>query len=480
MANNAGTVQAMLRACAEAIEKKYPGLFKKSESMRESAELKPRAWKFRESGIMESRFHSKAGPRVLEAMKDGPDGEKVFKVILISEGPGNRRNKNYYGPEAVESSVKAFEGQWCFLNHQDSDEAESLPERTVEAKAGWYKNLGIIQVKEGSACAGELHCDLSESGAMLATKVQSALKYKESFPDNGKEYVGFSVNADGDAEPRDMTDKGGGPDDNYVTAITEGDSCDLVTTPARGGRGLAVIKEGQSGAVTQTSQEGSMKKKLQAIFARLSESLGLDEEDKKKLAESHKAALALVEAEGEGEADQMEAMCAKREGESDEDHLKRLHGMADAIKKVVPDPDEEDPENEDETETEEAKAVYGHSKVIQRKDGSSYKTKGNPLSPDERKAAFAHMDAAESKKDAIAGLVKESGMPEDYYTKEDLARFAKMPYIEAKREITKDAKLAKTIRESCTGSVASFHRGAVESEGGNLTKAFCEAARQED
>ena len=454
--NTAGNIQAMLRAACEAIEKKYPKLFKNTESFDPSQALES----LRESlPLGKVRIHETASFRVLEAMPDGPKGEKIFKVILISEGPGNRRNKNFYGPEAVESSVQAFEGQWCYLNHQDMAESDTLPERRVQDKAGYYKNLGIMQVKEGTACAGELHCDLSESGAMLAAKVQSALRYKESFPDNGKEYVGFSVNADGDAEPRDMTDKGGGPDDNYVTAITEGDSCDLVTTPARGGRGLAVIKEGKSGAVTQTSQEEGMKKKLQAIFAKLSESLGLDDDDKKMLAESHKAALALVEAEAE--PTEAEAWAKQGEDETDDDHMKRLHGMAKAVASHL-DPDNPDGANSDDATAEEG-AIRHPGVTHIRKDGASYTSKGKPLSDAEKGAMFHKMDSDESKRDAIAGLIKESGMLKDFYSKDDIKRLEGLPYLEAKREITKDAKLARTIRESRDEqSVASLHRGITE------------------
>ena len=189
-----------------------------------------------------------------------------------------------------------------------------------------------------------------------------------------------------------------------------------------------------------------MKKKLQAIFAKLSEAFkGLSDEDKKKLAESHKAALALVEAEGESEDEAMDAMLSKREGESDEDHMARLHKMAKGIAAHI------------------GKAAAGEA--------------GNPDAEPAPKADDA--DAAESKRDALAGLIKESGLPKDFYDKSELTRLGKMPYTEAKREVQKDAKLAKSIGESTAGSVASFHRGAVQTEG-NLTRAFCESARKED
>ena len=442
--NGSGNVAAMLRDAISAVEKRFPKLVRKPAKPRESASPAPA----RPGSV---RIHEAGFFRVLEAMPDGPNGEKIFKVILLSEGPGNRRNRNFYGPEAIASAVKAFEGRWCYLNHQDEDEAETLPERRVQDKGGYYKNLGTMQVKEGSACAGELHCDLTETGVMLAGKIKSALKYKESFPDNGLEYVGFSINGDGDAETRDMTDQGGGPADNYVTAITEGDSCDLVTTPARGGRGLSVIREDEAGAVTPTSQEDRMKKKLQAIFAKFAEAVkGLGDEEKKKLAESQKALAALVkEAEGETEgADAFEAMCAKREGESDEDHLKRLHGMA--------------------------KAVATHLGKVTDTEATP-----EPAATPAKATPVPDADAQESRRDALAGLIKESGLPEGAYSKEEIVSLQTLPYREAKAIIAKDAKLAESIRKSVSAPVASLHRGGISESSSSTTAAFIAAAQEE-
>jgi hypothetical protein len=440
--NTSGSLQALLRAGTRSIEQKFPHLFRKAKPAKTHESAAPTTSRPGSVRIFES-------VKVLEAMKDGPNGEKIFKVVLISKGLGNLRNKNYYGDEAIESSVKVFEGRFCYLNHQDEDEAQKLPERRVQDKAGFYKNLTLLEDKGVPACGGELHCDLSESGKMLADKLASALLYKKHFPDSDTEYVGLSVNADGDAEPRTMDVPGQGElDVNYVTAITEADSCDLVTTPARGGRGLAAIKEDKAGGVNLRSQEDhGMKKKLEAFLAKFSEAFkSLGDEDKKKLAESQKALAALVkESEGEGEgkaegeSENYEGLFAKKEGESDEDHLKRLHGMA--------------------------KALTGH---IAKVSGDE------PAPEDEDEGA----DAQESKRDAIASLIKESGLPEGVYDKAELARLAKLPYREAKAIISKDAKLAKSIRESVGEPVASLHRGAAAG-GQDVTASFVEAARGE-
>ena len=434
--NGIGGVQQLVRGAIEAYEKRV-GKRKAAAPARESAPAE---------GVRSIRETSTF--RVLEAMADGKDGEKVFKVILISEGPGNRRNKNFYGPEAVKSSVAAFEGKWCYLNHQSAIEADSLPERRIEDKAGYFKNLGILKVKEGTACAGELHCDLSESGTLLAAKIQSALKYKESFPDNDLEYVGFSVNADGDAEDRDMSDQGGGPDDHYVTAITEGDSCDLVTTPARGGRGLAVLKESEGG-----HKEAGMKKKLDAILASLTEAFkSVKGDDAKKLSEAIKPLIVLakeaedMEAEAPSHDDEAQSVCAQREDESDEDHMARMAALGKHVAKHL-----------------------GKSKDDESAD------------PDEvpKDDEDASADAQESKRDAIAGLIRESGLPKDFYTKDMISVLSKKTYVEAKREIAKDARLAKSIRESVGAPVASFHRGLSESGGETNDAAFLEAAKGE-
>jgi hypothetical protein len=428
--NGAGSMQQLLRAACEAVEQRYPKLSGRKPAREAAAVTSSRS--IRETSTF----------RVLEALPDGKDGEKVFKVILISEGPGNRRNKNFYGAEAVESSVTAFEGKWCYLNHQSADEAETLPERRIQDKAGYFKKLAVIKVAEGTACAGELHCDFSESGATLATKIQSALKYKESFPDNGLEYVGFSVNADGDAEPRDMTDRGGSSEDNYVTAITEGDSCDLVTTPARGGRAL---KESQGG-----SQEAGMKKKLLAISAVITEALKTVKGDEaKKLTEAQKSLAAIVK---EADAEPMESAdayaakhLAKHEGESDEDHAARLHALA--------------------------KGIHAH---LKGKPAAEADPADDP--EDEPAEPKPSADAVEAMKDAVLGLIRESGLP---YTKLMIAELVKKPYREAKAQIVKDSALGKSIRESASSPAASFHRGGFSESETDNEASFLEAAQGE-
>lgn len=171
-----------------------------------------------------------------------PEGQR-FEVILISEGLGNRRNLNYYGREAIESAAAIFEGKPCFLNHPALDDERNLPERRVQDKCGYFKNCRVVTVEGGKlALKGELHFDLSEAGVQAAQKSRTSIHYRKEFPDSIEEYVGLSVNADGTTEERELFIEGEKMKVNYVTAFIQAASCDLVTTPARGGRILALVE----------------------------------------------------------------------------------------------------------------------------------------------------------------------------------------------------------------------------------------------
>ena len=396
--------------------------------------------------------------RLLEALPDGPNGEKVFKVCLITEGLGNRRNMNYYGPEAIESAVPAYEGKSCYINHQSLDEEQSLPERDVRDKAGYWKNLTITEMEGGKACVGELHCDLSESGRLLAEKVQSALHYKKEFPDNGREYCGFSVNGDGDAERREMEIDGETETVNYVLSFTEeSESCDLVTTPARGGKALSAIRE--SKPKDKENVMKNIKKLLEVALTRLTESAKKSTGDSKKpLQESIKAlteAVKAVEADGDemSEADQMDAILARREGESEADHSARMKALGDKISGMIGS-EEADPSDEPEKEEEEKPAKPVES---QRK-----------LSADELERNLL----------AIKALVKESELPSDCYTDKRYAELARMPFSKAKSAIESDARLAASILREADIPVASLRSGTRES--GSRNSVFVESFKEDN
>lgn len=411
------------------------------------------------------RARIKESVRILEALPDGPNGEKIYKAVLITEGIGNLRQRNYYGPEAVESAARVYEGKRCYINHQSAIEEESLPERDIRDLAGYYKNLKVEVIEGKKACVGELHCDLSDSGRFLAEKIQSALQYQKDFPDRTQEYCGFSVNGDGDAEPRDIDTEAGSLSVNYVNSFTEeSESCDLVTTPARGGKAVSVIKESQA-----NPKENVMKnviKALKTAFSKVTESTKKATGDNKKpLLEVAKAlteAMQAAEAKGEEmeESEAIPAFLAKKEGEAEGDHLARMQ----AIKKMV-----DEMLAGEQAEPQEAMPY----------DGAEL-PKPAPAACESRRPLTA--DDLERNMLAVKSVMRESGLPEDCYPDTKITKLAKMSFKEAKSIIEGDAQLAASIlRESGVEPVASLrHTAKTKESTGGRKAAFIESFKQEE
>jgi hypothetical protein len=400
------------------------------------------------------------GARILEAAAPVQGAGPCIKVVLIDEGLGNRRNMNYYGPEAIASAVNTFEGKPCFLDHPSETEESDLPERTVRKQVGFFKGLRIEKLanpqtgRTVDACVGELHFDLSEAGREAYAKALTALQYRQQFPKSALQYVGWSVLGDGRAETRTMEVDGEEVEVHYVTEFTEGDSCDMVTRAGRGGRALVAISENDQGA-----QEDGMKK-LKATLAKLQESAKKATGDAKDALDTAVKLLkgdiqAMEEADAaaaeEGAMD-MEAMCAKREGESDEDHKGRLHKLAKHLSGLL---------------------------------GAKEEGAGDEKEPEEKPEPKAQEADREARTYAVKAYIAEAGFDEEVYDEAELAALAKMPFREAKRKIDHDARLVESATKKLTGRVpvALLRAGAREDAGsdkgrGNAT--LKEAFSKED
>lgn len=167
------------------------------------------------------------------------------EVLLITPGPGNLEDGNFYPPETVAAAVSIFEGARCFLDHPTRTEEKDRPERSVKEQAGWFSN---VHVGNDGALMGKFL--LGGEGADTARKtIESALRYQKQYPD--KVWAGYSINADGDWHP-ETTDKLVPLYPQYaerlqkrdvwnvVDAFTRAMSVDLVTFPARGGKALSM------------------------------------------------------------------------------------------------------------------------------------------------------------------------------------------------------------------------------------------------
>jgi hypothetical protein len=337
--------------------------------------------------------------------------ENIVDVLLITEGLGNRNDMNYYGPEALASAPSAFEGKSCFLDHPSESEERDIPERHVLSKCGYFKNVRVEKVNGTLSVLGELHFDISESGKQGYLKALSALHYRDEFPDLDSEYVGLSINSGGVREHRRIEWKGEKLDVNYVTRFIDAFSCDIVTSPARGGRFLALV-ESVAGAKHHRggSAMDELRKCLEAVASALKEAVKETdpEKTKVKLAEADKL---------------FDDFITKAE---------------EASKKSS----KEKKEEEDEDEAEEAVAK---AKKEKKKEGCDSKE-----DEDDDEDEDEDDDAVEAHRIAITSLAKESGveLPE-----EKVAELIKMPLKEAKQEIVFYGSLVKAATKKAISSI---------------------------
>lgn len=372
---------------------------KKTESMR-----------IRESVMVGDAIPANTDPK---AALEGPR----VKVILLTEGLGNMHDLNYYGPEAVQSMPGIFEGTACMLNHLSYEQEKNRPEGDVESTVGYYKNLHVETIEGKLACCGELHFDLSESGKQAYEKALTAIHYRSEFPTGDKEYIGLSVNANGESEERRMTIEGETLVVNYVLHFKEARSCDIVTLPARGGRFVALV-ESMNGAQMKNNKEvrTMIVKRLKAASAALKEAQSEKDPDLrlKKISEAQKWINSLtkeaVEAVRRAKEDEAGEDEDKDEDEDESNRGKEAEDEAEAAARCADNPDGDDAPGDSHT-------VTTH-KVV-KKTG---------------KAAVANDDggAAEANRLAIKTLIHESGLTEKHF---DMSEFDGMTFKEAKKMI---------------------------------------------
>lgn len=379
----------------------------------------------------------------------------VARVILITEGLGNRRNMNYYSSDAIMTAPRIFEGKSCYLNHPSESEERDIPERRVQDKCGYFKNCRVETVDGLTACTGELHFDLSEAGRQAFDKACTALHYKSEFPGLDAEYVGLSIHADGDWDDRTIRYEGETLDVKYVTKFTDAVSCDLVTSPARGGRILALV-ESAAGAIRH---EGAIEKQPKEVD-QMKDPLN-------KLMEAARSALRKADEEKDP---------AKKAELISEAHKLNEKFLSEASKAAHTqgDPKEEKPKESEETPPAEDPAPV-EAKESKKKemdkcaDDAEESDDDEDFPPKSKKKAKKKdddedADKVEANRIAVASLLKESGI---IVGAKRLERLSKLSLREAKDEIDMLAEDQKSIvkgvlKEMRVPPVA--HAKATESE----------------
>jgi len=167
------------------------------------------------------------------------------RVVIMSEGLGNLRDRNFYAREAVKSAAKVFNGKQFYVDHPSASDEENRPERSIRDLAGYFYECEIGEIEDPDtgeplqACFAKLKFADSEPGRLAFEQMKESLAYQRRFPGSKDVYAGISINGGGVSHPATVR----GMEVNMVTEIQEAFSADIVTKPARGGRFLALMQE---------------------------------------------------------------------------------------------------------------------------------------------------------------------------------------------------------------------------------------------
>ena len=185
--------------------------------------------------------------------------KREVEITILTEGPGNKQRKCWYGIEAIESGVAIFRGAQVYANHPSKSQMQDLPERDVKELVGRIKETwvaadpksgkkqlkGILKVMEGD-----------QYDWALSLMHESIQAQKEGFPPVAQ----VSIHADGDVEKRLVE----GEQYNYVKNIKSAVSVDVVTKGGIKTAGFDKFVESLNGGSKMTNEErlGLIQKKL--------------------------------------------------------------------------------------------------------------------------------------------------------------------------------------------------------------------------
>jgi hypothetical protein len=200
-------------------------------------------------------------PKFIESTFDPEKG--TVDVIIIDEGQGNSRDKNNYLGKTISEAVNrgVFDGEQAYADHPSKFDDNNRPERSIRDLIGYYYNSRETKTDNGVAYGATLK--IQEGQDWVVGLIKEAINFQKKFPD--KQYVGISINADGDTVPTQRN----GKTVNDVVRITEAFSADIVTKPARGGKFLKLVENtnGSKGDGMDHTKILEAAKKLESIAA---------------------------------------------------------------------------------------------------------------------------------------------------------------------------------------------------------------------
>ena len=346
----------------------------------------------------------------------GHAGPGNYRLVVINEGLGNKRDLRFYGPEAVASVGRLINGAKCYINHQTEAEMRDRPEGDLGELCGYWKDGLVEKGPDGRLrCVATLVTSDTHAGRDAAGHCDEALKYAEDFPASGDVHCGTSINGDGELEPRKMKFDDQELEVNYVTEVTSLPSADLVTQPARGGRVLALV-ESIRGAKSREEAHVMADNAFKSIIRKLAEAISGTKDEKlvAVAAEAEKAVKAAEEAEEE----------AKKKAEAEE----ACKGSEEEAKKEADTEESEEADEEEEPAAKDEKPAGGKkTSVIKHEEKHTY---GGESMKAIRAAAKQLVE--------VEAVLKESGIKgvtaEDILSMRPAERKAFLALAEARKE----------------------------------------------
>lgn len=360
---------------------------------------------------------------------DNGIGYTRFKCTLIQEGLGNFGDAYYYPAEALNGAAHIFEGKKIYADHPSSTEEAVRPERSVRDVLGHFENIEFVEDKDGrGSIVGEVVILPDKPYEWARGLMRQAVEFQKKFPD--KDFVGLSINAAGDAQPKSIDEVLSSCPDSakiklneakdkgienvrFVTSITDAVSCDLVTEAGAGGKINQLMEGEKTMDQEQNPKHDDAAQDVELIKKMLAEYLGDGEESsEEEKGEMEKMAKEAYEAYTEMGMDKEEAI--KAAGNA----MKLSKHMSAKMAK----------HHEDESHKEDESEECGDKK--EAKDDKKV-----PAKKDEKAEYEGEEKAEESMKKMEAEIIKLKGklaLVEAQSKKTEIAKFVDQKLAESK------------------------------------------------
>ncbi len=340
------------------------------------------------------------------------DEKREIEVVIITEGPGNQRDKNFYTTEAITQGVEVFEGVRSFLNHQTEGEEVERPEQDIHDLAAYFKDTKILTVTneagQSVSAIGATMCFAdSEPGQLGYQTAKAAIMYAKQFPNSREVFAGLSINASGIRDGEIMIE---GEEWTRITAFVDPKSVDIVTRPGRGGAFIELLESAvERGDLTKWRKTvmtiKEQVKKIQEMRVALAKLTGTDKAAKFILLAEAQATLGkAILKEMEPDDDKSKEMDddAKKKEMDDEKKSKEMDPeMMEMMRSLVP-------RNADESEMDYDNRIAKVMDMIGGHEGKEMDDDEKKEMDDKKKMESASIDDLRKNFPAVYSKVREA------------------------------------------------------------------------